>query len=149
MLGRPRKKKNQSYRHNKGSCKDPIVEQTPKPKGVLSRPRKKQLVVDVEDVDVVLRGPVIGENVGGSRGGASGSKGRGGAGVSRGGDGGSKGGDGGSKGGASGSIGGASFSRGGASVSKGGAGRSKRKSVSSAGTQKKTRQEEGRDFWIC
>ncbi|GJZ55763.1 hypothetical protein Tco_0610956 [Tanacetum coccineum] len=77
--------------HNKASCKEPIVEQTPKPKGVPSRPRKKQSVVDVEDVDVVLRGPVMGENVGGSRGGASGSRG------------------------------GASFSRGGASVSRGGA----------------------------
>ncbi|GKE45767.1 multidrug resistance-associated protein 5 [Tanacetum coccineum] len=73
------------HRHNKASCKEPIVEQTPKPKGVPSRPRKKQSVVDVEDVDVVLRGPVMGENVGGSRGGASGSRGRGGAGVSRGG----------------------------------------------------------------
>nr|GEY81303.1 multidrug resistance-associated protein 5 [Tanacetum cinerariifolium] len=57
--------------HNKASCTEPVVEQTPKPKGVPGRPRKKQSVGDVEDVDVVLRGPVRDEGVGGSRGGAS------------------------------------------------------------------------------
>ncbi|GKG06008.1 hypothetical protein Tco_0326094 [Tanacetum coccineum] len=135
--------------YNKASCTELLVEQTLKPKEVPGRPRKKQSIGDVEDVDVVLRGLVRGENVGGSRGGASGSRGRGCAGVSRGGDGGSRGGASGSRGGASFSRGDASFSRGGASVSRGGAGRSKRKYVSSAGTQKKTRQEEGGDFWIC
>ncbi|GJT96723.1 hypothetical protein Tco_1092241 [Tanacetum coccineum] len=39
-------------------CKEPIVEQTPKPKGVPGRPRKKQSVSDVEDVGVVLTGPM-------------------------------------------------------------------------------------------
>ncbi|GJW34602.1 hypothetical protein Tco_0054634 [Tanacetum coccineum] len=77
-------------RHNKASCKEPVVEQTPKPKGVPGRPRKKQSVSDVEDVDVVLTGPMRDEGTGGSRGGASGSKGRGRAGGSRGGDGGSR-----------------------------------------------------------
>ncbi|GJW59933.1 hypothetical protein Tco_0109268 [Tanacetum coccineum] len=125
----------------------------PKPRKMFGRSRKKRIraiseggsstrVSKVEDVNVVLRGPAMGENVGGYRGGASGFRGRGGAGVSR-------GGDGWSRGGASGSRGGASFSRGGVSVSRGGAGRSKRKFVSSAGPQKKTRQEEGGDFWIC
>ncbi|GKF12436.1 hypothetical protein Tco_0050362 [Tanacetum coccineum] len=61
-------------RHNKASCKTPVVEQTPKPKGVLGRPRNKQSVGDVEDVDVVLRGTVRDEGDGGSRGGAGGSK---------------------------------------------------------------------------
>ena len=42
---------------------------------MLGRPRKKKLVGDVEDVDVVLRGPVRDEGVGGSRGGTSGSRG--------------------------------------------------------------------------
>nr|GFD03872.1 hypothetical protein [Tanacetum cinerariifolium] len=84
-------------RHNKASCKDPVVGQTPKPKGVLGRLRKKQSVDDVEDVDVVLRGPVKDEGDGGSRGGVGGSRGgasvsRGGASVSRGGAGGSRGG---------------------------------------------------------
>ncbi|GJW35940.1 hypothetical protein Tco_0058860, partial [Tanacetum coccineum] len=44
--------------HNKSSCKEPVVEQTPKPKGVLGRPRKKQPVDDFEDVDVAQRSPV-------------------------------------------------------------------------------------------
>ncbi|GKB87153.1 hypothetical protein Tco_0959425 [Tanacetum coccineum] len=70
--------------HNKASCKEPVV--------------------DLDDVDVVLRGQVRDERASGSRGGASGSKGRGGAGGSR---------------------GGASGSRGGASVSRGGAGGSR------------------------
>ncbi|GJZ04313.1 multidrug resistance-associated protein 5 [Tanacetum coccineum] len=43
-------------RHNKASCKEPILEQTPKPKGVPSRPRKKQSVVNIKDVDVNVRG---------------------------------------------------------------------------------------------
>ncbi|GJX36228.1 hypothetical protein Tco_0247785, partial [Tanacetum coccineum] len=41
--------------HNKASCTEPIVEQTPKPKGVVGRPRNKQLMNDLEDVDVVQR----------------------------------------------------------------------------------------------
>ncbi|GJZ40930.1 hypothetical protein Tco_0587816 [Tanacetum coccineum] len=56
-------------RHNKSSCKEPVVEQTPKPKGVVSRPRKKQLVDDFEDVDVVQRGPVRDEGASGNIGG--------------------------------------------------------------------------------
>ncbi|GKD83186.1 multidrug resistance-associated protein 5 [Tanacetum coccineum] len=105
--------------HNKASCKEPVVEQTPKPKGLPGRPRKKQSVGDVEDVNVVLKGPVRDEGVGGFRGGASGSRGRGCAG-------GSKRGASGSRGGASGSRGGASVFRGGVSVSKGGDGGSRR-----------------------
>ncbi|GJS94117.1 multidrug resistance-associated protein 5 [Tanacetum coccineum] len=131
MPGRPRKKRIKA-----------IVEQIPQPKGVPGRPRKKQSVGDLEDVDVVLRGPVRDEGAGGSRGGASGSRGRGGAGGSRGGAGGSRGGASGSRGGASGSRGGASGSRGGASVSRegvggsrGGASGSKRKPVSSKPVQ--------------
>ncbi|GJT51472.1 hypothetical protein Tco_0977629 [Tanacetum coccineum] len=46
-----------------------VVEQTSKPKGVPGRPRNKQLVDDVEDIDVVLRGPVRDEGAGGSKGG--------------------------------------------------------------------------------
>ncbi|GJX94027.1 multidrug resistance-associated protein 5 [Tanacetum coccineum] len=80
--------------HNKSSCKEPVVEQTPKPKGVVGRPRKKQPVDDFEDVDVVQRGPVRDEGASGTRGGAIGSRGRGG-----------RGGVAGSRGGASGSIG--------------------------------------------
>ncbi|GJZ03426.1 hypothetical protein Tco_0536701 [Tanacetum coccineum] len=91
------------------------VEQTPKPKGVVGRPRKKQPVDDFKDVDVVQRGPVRDEGASGTRGGAIGSRGRGGA-V-------------GSRGGASGSIGrGAGGSRG------RGVGGSKRKLVSTVGT---------------
>ncbi|GJR26426.1 hypothetical protein Tco_1102658 [Tanacetum coccineum] len=91
-------------RHNKASCTEPVVEQTPKPKGVVSRPRNKQSVDDLEDVDVVYRGLVRDEGVGGSRGGVRGYRVRGGAAGSR--------------GGASRSRGGASGSRGGASVSR-------------------------------
>ncbi|GKC85942.1 hypothetical protein Tco_1141659 [Tanacetum coccineum] len=109
-------------RHNKASCKDPVVKQTPKPKGVPGRLRKKQSVGDVEDVDVVLRGPVRDEGVGGSRGGVGGS--RGGAGVSR---------------------GGAGVSRRGVGGSRGGAGGSKRKLVSSAGTQKRQSKKKTQD----
>ncbi|GJW97578.1 hypothetical protein Tco_0179386 [Tanacetum coccineum] len=87
-------------RHNKSSCNEPVVEQTPKPKGVPGR-----------------------GGAGGSRGGASGSIGRGAGGS----------------GGASGLRGrGVAGSRGGASGSIGrGAGGSKRKHVSTAGTQKR------------
>ncbi|GKD09493.1 hypothetical protein Tco_1189178 [Tanacetum coccineum] len=76
-------------RHNKPSCKEPVVEQTPKPKGVVGRPRKKQPVDDFEEVDVVQRGPVRDEDASrtrvgaGGSGGGSGSVGRG-AGGSRG-----------------------------------------------------------------
>ncbi|GJU90753.1 hypothetical protein Tco_1303176 [Tanacetum coccineum] len=122
-------------RHNKASCTEPVVEQTPKPKRVLGRPRKNQSVDDLDDVDVVLRGSVGDEE-------ASGSRGKGGTGGSRGDASGSGGGAsvsrrgaGGSRGGASGSRECASGSRGGATRSKGrGATRSKRKHVSSAGT---------------
>ncbi|GKC35533.1 hypothetical protein Tco_1047917 [Tanacetum coccineum] len=131
-------------RHNKASCTKPIVEQTPKPKGVVGGPRNKQSVDDLEDVDVVQRGPVRDEGAGGSRGGAKGSRGRGG--VVR-----SRGGASGSRGGASrgvGGSGGASGSRGrvadrsggsdGASGSRGrGVGGSKRKPVSTDETQKR------------
>ncbi|GJU60634.1 multidrug resistance-associated protein 5 [Tanacetum coccineum] len=128
--------------HNKSSCKEPVVEQTPKPKGVVGRPRKKQPVDDFEDVDVVQRGPVRDEGASGTRGGAIGSRGRGGRGGvvgSRGGASGSIGRGAGGSGGASGSRGrGTAGSRGGASGSIGrGAGGSKRKHVSTAGTQKR------------
>ncbi|GJS47576.1 multidrug resistance-associated protein 5 [Tanacetum coccineum] len=96
-------------------CKEPLVEQTPKPKEVPGRPRKNQSVDDLDDVDVVLRGQVRNEGASGSRGGTSESRGRGG--------------DGGSRGGASGSRG------------RGDAG-SKRKLVSSVGTQKGKTQHE-------
>nr|GEW48820.1 multidrug resistance-associated protein 5 [Tanacetum cinerariifolium] len=103
--------------HNKSRCKEPVVEQTPKPKGVVGRHRKKKLVDDFEDVDVVQRGPMMDEGASETRegrgadgsGGASGSRGRG---TAR------------SRGGASGSIG-------------RGAGGSKMKPVSIAGTQKR------------
>ncbi|GJY29960.1 multidrug resistance-associated protein 5 [Tanacetum coccineum] len=131
-------------KHNKASCTEPVVEQTLKPKEVLGKPRKKKSIGDVEDVDVVLRGLVRDEGVGGSRGDASGSRGRDGAGGSKGGAGRSRGGASGSRGGAGGSRGGASVSRegdsgstGGAGGSRGGASGSKRKSMSSAGTQKR------------
>ncbi|GJZ60907.1 hypothetical protein Tco_0617044 [Tanacetum coccineum] len=98
-----------------------IVEQTPKPKRGPGRPRKKQLVDDLEDVDA-HRGPVRDEGASGTRrgvsrtrGGAIGSKGRRGRGAA------------GSRGGTSGSIG-------------RGAGGSKRKLVSTAGTQKRQEQ---------
>nr|GEU96720.1 multidrug resistance-associated protein 5 [Tanacetum cinerariifolium] len=63
-------------RHNKSSCKKPIVEQKPKPKGVIGKPRKKQPVDDFEDVDVVQRGPVRDEGASRTRGGAIGSRGK-------------------------------------------------------------------------
>nr|GEV68136.1 hypothetical protein [Tanacetum cinerariifolium] len=64
-------------RHSKSSCKEPIVEQTPKPKGVPGRPRKKESVNDLKDVDV-HRGPVRDEGVSETRGCTIGSRGRGG-----------------------------------------------------------------------
>ncbi|GKD56344.1 hypothetical protein Tco_1289731 [Tanacetum coccineum] len=125
--------------HNKSSCKEHVVEQTPKPKRGPGRPRKKQLVDDLEDVDA-HRGPVRDEGASGTRrgvsrtrGGAIGSKGRrgrGGRGV-------------GGSGSASGLIGRGDGGFGGASVSRGrgvgesrgrGAGGSKRKLVSTSGT---------------
>ncbi|GKG57417.1 hypothetical protein Tco_0584843, partial [Tanacetum coccineum] len=85
------------------SCKEPILEQIPKPKGVPGRPRKNQSNVNIEDDDVVLRGPLRDEGAGGSRGGAGGS---------RGGNGWSRKGVGGSRRGASRSRGGVGGSRG-------------------------------------
>ncbi|GJT28917.1 hypothetical protein Tco_0909192, partial [Tanacetum coccineum] len=76
------------------TCKEPVVEQTPKHKGVVGRPRKKQQVDDFEDVNVAQRGPVRYEGASGTRGGAIRSRGRGG-----------RGGAAESRGGASGSIG--------------------------------------------
>ncbi|GJT37968.1 hypothetical protein Tco_0937833 [Tanacetum coccineum] len=103
MSGRPRKKRiraiseggsstrvsktHKNYRlsqHNKSSCKELVVEQTPKPKGVVGRPRKKQPVDDFEDVDVVQRGPARDEGASRTRRGDIGSRGRGGAAGSRG-----------------------------------------------------------------
>ncbi|GJY07884.1 hypothetical protein Tco_0374938 [Tanacetum coccineum] len=56
-------------RHNKASYKEPILEQTPKPKGVSGRPIEKQSVVNLEDVyvDVTMRD----RGAGGSKGGGS------------------------------------------------------------------------------
>nr|GFA03850.1 multidrug resistance-associated protein 5 [Tanacetum cinerariifolium] len=129
--------------HNKSSCKEPAVEQTSKPKGVVGRPRKKQPVDDFEEVDVVQRGLVKDEGASGTRRGVIGSKGRGARGGIvglRGSASGSIGrGDGGT-GGASGSIGrcaGGSRGRcagGSRGISVGG---SKKKPVSTAGTQKR------------
>ncbi|GJY27395.1 multidrug resistance-associated protein 5 [Tanacetum coccineum] len=92
-----------------------------KPRKMSGRPRKKRIRA-IEDVDVVLRGPVRDEGAGGSRGGGAS---------------GSRGGASGSRGSASVSRGGAGGSRGGAGGSRGGASRSKRKPVSSVGTQKR------------
>nr|GEZ62493.1 multidrug resistance-associated protein 5 [Tanacetum cinerariifolium] len=63
--------------HNKASCKEPVVEQTSKHRGVVGRPRNKQLVEDLEDVDVVYRCPVRDEGAGGLEE-VRGSRGRGG-----------------------------------------------------------------------
>ncbi|GKD87862.1 hypothetical protein Tco_1359016 [Tanacetum coccineum] len=142
--------------HNKSSCKEPVVEQTPKPKGVVGRPRKKQPVDDFKDVDVVQRGLVRDEGSSGTRGDAIGSRGRGGRGGAAGSRGGASGSIGrgvggsdgasgligrgaGGSGGASGSKGrGTVGSRGGASGSIGrGTAGSKRKPVSTAETQKR------------
>ncbi|GJS81697.1 multidrug resistance-associated protein 5 [Tanacetum coccineum] len=79
MPGRPRKKRIKAIGEGGSSTR-------------VSKPRKKQSVGDVEDVDVVLRGLVRDEGVGGFRGGAGRSRGRGGADGSRGGTGGSRGG---------------------------------------------------------
>ncbi|GKB05414.1 hypothetical protein Tco_0833609 [Tanacetum coccineum] len=80
------------------SCKDPILEQTSKPKGVPGRPRKKQVVVNLEDVDVDVRGTMRDGSEHGGNGGAQ---------------------------------------QGGSKQSSAGASGSKRKDVSSAGTQKR------------
>ncbi|GKD44183.1 hypothetical protein Tco_1268828 [Tanacetum coccineum] len=110
----------------KASFKEPILEKTPKTKGVLGRPRKKQSVINLEDVDVVLRCPVRDEGAGGFKGGDSRSRtavggSRGGAGGSREDVGGFRGGVGGSSGGVGGSRGGAGRSRGGVGESRGSA----------------------------
>ncbi|GJU64367.1 hypothetical protein Tco_1246202 [Tanacetum coccineum] len=93
--------------YNKASCKEPVVEQTLKPKGVQGRPRKKQSVDNLEDVDIDGAVGLSGESSGfgggasvsrgvasGSRGGTSGS---GGASGSRGRDAGRSGGASGSR----------------------------------------------------
>ncbi|GKE04460.1 multidrug resistance-associated protein 5, partial [Tanacetum coccineum] len=122
-------------RDKKSSWKELVVEQTPKPKRVVGRPRKKQPVDDFKDVDVVQRGSVRDEGVCGTRGCAIGSRDRGG-----------RGGVVGSRGDASGSIGRGAGGSGGASGLRGrgdrgsrgrGAGGSKRKPVSNAKTQKR------------
>ncbi|GJT88812.1 hypothetical protein Tco_1070529 [Tanacetum coccineum] len=108
MPGRLKKKRIRAIGEGGSSTrvsKEPIVEQTPKPKGVVGRPRKKQPVDNFEDVDVVQRGPMRDEGASGTRGGAIGSRGRGG-----------RGGSAGSRGGASRSIGGGAGRSGGASV---------------------------------
>ncbi|GKB39252.1 hypothetical protein Tco_0884194 [Tanacetum coccineum] len=124
--------------HNKSSCKEPVVEQTPKPKGV---PGMKGLV-GLEEVPHDLEVDEV------SRGGASGS--RGGASVSRevggsirgssvpGGASGSRGRGADGSGGASGSRGRGAGGSGGASGSRGrGADGLKRKPVSTVETQKR------------
>ncbi|GKC63688.1 hypothetical protein Tco_1096286 [Tanacetum coccineum] len=98
MPGRPRKKRIRAIGEGGSSTRVSKV-------GVVGRPRKKQLVGDFKEVDVVQRGPVIDEGASGTREGAIGSRGRGGT-V-------------GSKGGANGSIGREAGGSGGASVSRG------------------------------
>nr|GEW88226.1 multidrug resistance-associated protein 5 [Tanacetum cinerariifolium] len=61
-------------KHTKSSCKEPVVKQTPKPKGVIGRLRKKQPVDDFEDVDVIHSSPIRDEGTSGTRGGAIGSR---------------------------------------------------------------------------
>ncbi|GKD93190.1 hypothetical protein Tco_1373027 [Tanacetum coccineum] len=85
----------------------------------VGRPRKKQLVDDFEDVDVVQRGPVRDEGASGTRGYTIGSRGRGGAVGSRGGTSGLICKGAGGSGGASGSIGRRVGRSGGASGSRG------------------------------
>ncbi|GJV13348.1 hypothetical protein Tco_1354889 [Tanacetum coccineum] len=107
MPGRPIKKRIKAIGEGGSSTRvSKVVEQTPKPKGMVCRPGDKQSVDTLKDVDVFHRGPVRGEGVGRSRGGARGSRGRGCA-I-------------GSRGGASGSRVGASVSRGVVSGSRGG-----------------------------
>nr|GEX03886.1 peroxidase 20 [Tanacetum cinerariifolium] len=120
MPGRPRKK---SIRAIGGGGSSTRVS---KVGSHVSRPRKKQSVGDLEDVDVVLRGPVRNECVGRSRGG----------GASR-----FTGGASGSRGGASGSRGGASGSRGGASVSREGDGGFRRGAEQTQDEPQQTRRE--------
>ncbi|GKG04657.1 hypothetical protein Tco_0315044 [Tanacetum coccineum] len=77
MPGRPKKKRIGAIGEGGSSTrvsKEPLVEQAPKPKGVVGRPRKKQPVDDFKDVDVVQRGPVRDEGASGTRGGAIGSR---------------------------------------------------------------------------
>ncbi|GKE51869.1 hypothetical protein Tco_1487025 [Tanacetum coccineum] len=112
MPGKPRKKRIRAISEGSSSTRvSKVVTQTPKPKGVLDRPRKNQSVDDLDDVDVILRAQVRDEGASGSRGGVSGS--REGASGSRG------------RGGARGSRGGASRSRGGATISREGVGGSR------------------------
>ncbi|GKA92496.1 multidrug resistance-associated protein 5 [Tanacetum coccineum] len=119
----------------------------PKPRKMLGRPKKKSIRAigkGGSSTRVSKRGPVRDEGASGTRGDAIGSRGRGGRGGavgSRGGASGSIGRGAGRSGDANGSRGrGTAGSRGGASGSRGrGAGRSKRKHVSTVGTQKKTR----------
>ncbi|GKD10524.1 hypothetical protein Tco_1190209 [Tanacetum coccineum] len=135
MPGRPRKKIIRAIGEGGSSTRVSKV-------GVVGRPRKKQPVDDFKDIDVVQRGPVRDEGVRGTRGGAIRSRGRGGRGGvvgSRGGASGSIGRGAGGSGGSCGSRGrGTVGSRGGASGSIGrGVGGSKRKPVSTVGTQKR------------
>ncbi|GKA77860.1 hypothetical protein Tco_0784397 [Tanacetum coccineum] len=65
-------------RHNKSSYKEPVVEQIPKPKGVVGKPRKKQPIDDFKEVDVVQRGSLRDEGASGTRGDTIGSRDRGG-----------------------------------------------------------------------
>nr|GEU98322.1 multidrug resistance-associated protein 5 [Tanacetum cinerariifolium] len=95
-------------RHNKSSCKEPVVEQTPKPKGVVVRPRKKQPIADFKDFDVVQRVPIRDEGTSRTRGGVIGSRDRG-----------DRRGPAGSRGGANGSVGRGASGSGGASRSRG------------------------------
>ncbi|GJU66537.1 hypothetical protein Tco_1252796 [Tanacetum coccineum] len=60
--------------HNKSSCKEPILKQTPKPKGGPGRPKKNQSFVNLEDADVGVRGPVRDEGASRSRKGVDGSQ---------------------------------------------------------------------------
>ncbi|GKD31091.1 hypothetical protein Tco_1241869 [Tanacetum coccineum] len=77
MPGRPRKKRIKAIGEGGSSTRvSKVVDQTPKPKGVVGRPGDKQSVDTLKDVDVFHRGPVRDEGVGrgvvsGSRGGSS------------------------------------------------------------------------------
>nr|GEU82499.1 hypothetical protein [Tanacetum cinerariifolium] len=112
--GRPRKKRIRAICEGGSSTRVSKV-------GVVVRPRNKQSVDDLEDVDVIHRGLMRDEGAGRSRGGTRGS--RGGSSMF---------------GGTSGSTGKGAGRFGGASGSRGrGAGGSKRKPISTAGTQKR------------
>ncbi|GJX75087.1 multidrug resistance-associated protein 5 [Tanacetum coccineum] len=118
-------------------CKEPILEQTPKPKGGSGRPKKNQSFVNLEDADVGVRGPVRDEGASRSRKGVYGSQ---------------QGSE--VKGGLKGGACGSKQSSAGAGGSKGGAGASgsKRKAMSSAVTQKiqgkKKVETSGFDKWF-